>query len=231
VYCDGRYYAMRDDGGAGYDDYGSERAYRVEKGRKLLDWLSIHIDKSPRNLLEVGSGFGYTRLAATERGLDTTGVDVSRHAAAGAERLCRLPTFVGTLAEAYDTKHVSNGTFDLVLYQFVLEHLVDPGAELRLAARSLSPDGHVVLIVPSMEAAELAVFGGSYRSARSDHLHLFSRRSLALLLAGAGLALVTAESFCSLHLLRGFLSEQELTVLYASGLGPDLRVIARKEST
>lgn len=228
VYGSGTYYERRAADGSGYGHYAAEREYREAKGHRLISRL---LESGPAgSLLEVGSGYGFTMHAARERGLRVCGVDVNPAAAREARALYGLETVTSSLQQALESGAVPPGRHDIVLYQFVLEHVAEPRRELQQAARALTPGGRLVLIVPSMSTFELAVFGASYRSLRGDHLHLFSRPSLARLFADAGLLLLELTSHCSLHLLRGFLSSTELEALYAAGLGPDLTVIAGKPS-
>ena len=230
IYAAAAYFTQQSTGGAGYPDYEPERAYREQKGGRIIDWMLSGFagEPTPHTLVEVGSGFGFTRKAATDRGLLTVGVDVSPHAGRAAKRLYGMETFVGTLASALQASAVVPGGADGVLYQFVLEHVSDPEVEIQQAARALSPGGVIGIIVPSMEAVELSVFGASYRSLRSDHLHLFSRDSLTRILSRAGLDPISLQSECNVHLLAAFLSPAELHHIYESGRGPDLLVLARK---
>jgi SAM-dependent methyltransferase len=228
-YADPDYYRARDGQGAGYDGYDRDVAYRESKGARLFERLGESVTLPKPTVLEVGSGFGFTRAAVERAGVRTWGVDISAHAVAEAARRYGLDTFHGTLGEALASgATVRPGAFGLVLYQFVLEHVGDPVAELGHAREATAPGGWVVLLVPSMEAVEIDVFGGSYRSFRADHLHLFSRASLRAVLDRAGLALHQAESHCNVHLLGGLLSARALDRLYASGRGPDLFVLARR---
>lgn len=234
-YGDPTYYDRRDGRGVGYDTYGAEEEYRLAKGARLVAALagvaaSQTGGRPPRSLLEVGSGFGFTREAARRAGLTTGGVDLNPAACAEAARRFGLATFRGDLAGALAAAPASGvrpGTWDAVLYQFVLEHVASVDEELAHARRALGPGGLLALLVPSMEAAERAVFGASYRSLRADHLHLFSRASLGAFLARAGFEIVRFESGCNLHLLRPFLSVDALARLYADGRGPDLWCVAR----
>lgn len=207
-----------------------ERDYRLAKGRRVLDWAATHLGRAPRSLLEVGSGYGFTLAAAKERGLPVQGVELNAHAAKRAAELFSVATHAGTLAQAQASGAVAPGAWDVVLYQFVLEHLAAPEEELARAATALAPRGAVVLMLPSADAAEAEVFGARYRSLRADHLHLFSRASVDAVLRRAGLRAVACESTCSLHLLRGFLSTAELEALYAAGRGPDWWVLATRSS-
>jgi SAM-dependent methyltransferase len=230
VYETPDYYRNRDAGGAGYADYAAEREYREGTGGKLLDWIEA-VWPGPsgaRTLLEVGSGFGFTRRAAERRGWTTAGLDINPAAAAAARELYGFETWCGTLAEALSARIVRPGAFGLVLYQFVLEHLVDPVAELRRVAAALASGGALALVVPSADAIELDIFGASYRSLRHDHLHLFSRRSLTRVVRSAGLEPIAMATVCNLHLLSGFLAPADLAAVYDAGRGPDLRVLAGK---
>jgi SAM-dependent methyltransferase len=222
------YYEQRASDGSGYPGYVSDRPYREAKGARLVARLLE--SGSARSLLEVGSAYGFTLQAARARGLEVAGVDINPDAERGARELYGLVTLRGSLQEVLDREALHAEAWDIVLYQFVLEHIADPRQELAQAARALSVGGRLVLVVPSMTSFELDVFGASYRSLRGDHLHLFSARSIERLLSDAGLRLTTLESHCNLHLLQGFLDPEELHVLYAGGHGPDLTVIATRRA-
>jgi SAM-dependent methyltransferase len=224
------YFRKRDGEGAGYDGYDREAAYREAKGARLIERLRALSAPEIRTLLEVGSGYGYTRAAAERAGVRTAGVDLNGEACREAAARYGLATFQGTLAEALagGPPHVAPGAWDAVLYQFVLEHVVDPVHELTVARRALRPGGWLVLSVPNMDAAEVDVFGPAYRSFRGDHLHLFTRASLEAMLAEAGFALHLCESGCNIHLFGDLLSPSALARLYQSGRGPDLFAVAAR---
>jgi SAM-dependent methyltransferase len=224
------YFRKRDEEGAGYDGYDRDAAYREAKGARLIERLRTLPPPEIRTLLEVGSGYGYSRVAAERAGIRTGGVDLNGDACREAAGRYGLSTFQGTLAEALASvpPRLDRGTWDAVLYQFVLEHVVDPAHELTVAREALRPEGWLVLSVPNMGAAEIEVFGPAYRSFRGDHLHLFTRASLAAMLAEAGFHLYLVESGCNIHLFRDVLSPPALARLYESGRGPDLFVVARR---
>lgn len=230
VYQDDAYYQQRASDGTGYAAYAEERAYREAKGARLLELLEQRLEPAPRSLLEVGSGFGYTLSGAAARGWRSQGVDLNPAAARAAQAIYGFETVTSTLEQALDSGRVAGRSWDIVLYQFVLEHVASPRAELLAACRALGADGCLVLIVPSMESFELDVFGPSYRSLRSDHLHLFSARSLGQLLGAVGLDVLSVNSHCNLHLASGFLEPEQLAQLYQGGRGPDLTVLARRKA-
>jgi hypothetical protein len=57
---------------------------------------------------------------------------------------------------------------------------------------------------------------------------LFSSSSVRHVLERTGFVPSLIETGCNLHLLRGFLSAEELRSLYAAGRGPDLLVVAER---
>lgn len=226
VYTTAAYYSARTAQGAGYERYRQEQVYRERKGEALLTRLFERRQRTPQRLLEVGSGFGFTLAAARRLGLSVQGIDVNPAAAEGARALTGVETFVGTSSDWLAAHPTSR--FDVVLYQFVLEHLADLRGELHRARALLSPGGLLIAVVPSAEATELEVFRSRYRSLREDHLHLFSARSVARLLSDASFVERVLETTCNLHLLRGFLSTDELEALYGSGAGPDVVISATR---
>lgn len=229
IYDRPEYYLRRDGDRAGYENYLAEKNYRETKGRRLIEWMLARAARPLQTLLEIGSGFGFTRAAGEQLGLATRGVDLNPYAAQIAQAIYGFDTFSGALAEALDTKAFSAGSADAILYQFVLEHLENPEDELRIASQALSQQGVLMLVVPNMQSVEREIFGASYRSFRRDHLWLFSPGSLNILLKRAGLRMIAMESECNVGLLRPFMTEEELRQLSAGCRAADLLVIAEKK--
>jgi len=228
IYDRPEYYLRQDGDRAGYENYLTEQNYRETKGRRLIEWMLARAARPLQTLLEIGSGFGFTRAAGEQLGLATSGVDLNPYAKQIAQVIYGFDTFSGTLTEALDTKAISAGSADVILYQFVLEHLENPEDELRISSRVLSRHGVLALVVPNMQSVEREIFGASYRSFRRDHLWLFSPGSLNILLERAGLRMIAMESECNIGLLRPFLTEEELRRLNAGCRAADLLVIAEK---
>lgn len=82
------------------------------------------------------------------------------------------------------------GPYDVVLMFHVLEHLPDPVSALRALAQVVAPGGAIYLEVPNVNDALISLY--AVEAARKflffiDHLHYFSRASLARAIGGAGL--------------------------------------------
>jgi SAM-dependent methyltransferase len=144
----------------------------------------------PRTLVEIGSGDGalLAELGARRLAPVLDGFELSPPAA----ELARARAIPGARRiEAYDGAHVpaEDGAYDLAVLSHVLEHVEDPGALLREAAR-LAP---AVLLEVPLEANRSA--GRPHKraeAARIGHIQFLDRAAVHSLLAGAGLR-VTAE--------------------------------------
>jgi 2-polyprenyl-3-methyl-5-hydroxy-6-metoxy-1,4-benzoquinol methylase len=99
-------------------------------------------------LLDVGCGTGGFGLALKqERSISVTGVETSAEAAAVAKgRLDRV--LEGSIDNHFESLKGSN--FDCIVFNDVLEHMVDPWATLREAVLWLRPKGYVLASIPNV---------------------------------------------------------------------------------
>lgn len=212
--------------GVGYGNYQAQTDWRLEKARRYVrqvEGIASYVGRPAgpaTRLLDVGSGYGFFRQAAAERGWQHEGVEVSTHAAAVGRRQFGFETFVGTLDE-FRADHA----FTVCTLFDVVEHVERPVEFLRTVASSLDPGGLCVVRTPNLLAFEAEVFGPFYHSLKMEHLQLFSPTSLshALRLAGMPCMFLASES----HLLRGFLGTHLATIARQQH-GSDLFAVAVK---
>lgn len=117
--------------------------------------------------LDVGCANGAFVDYLRSQGVDAIGVDPDPY-------MARAHVITGTLAAVA-------GTFDLITMHDVLEHFVDPRAELAQARRLLAPGGRVVVDVP-----DVSMSAGDHHL-KPEHLWHFTEGALVDLLGGAGL--------------------------------------------
>ncbi|RDV03165.1 class I SAM-dependent methyltransferase [Undibacter mobilis] len=179
----------------------SDNAGRVANIHVYLSrcWPEGRLKAAPR-LLDVGTGLGVFPYRMKQAGWDCVGIDVD------ATLIAHVRDQVGIAAEVADVATVEHlGQFDLISFNRVLEHVVDPVRLLASVDRLLKPDGLVYVELPDAEAAEIE--GQEREEYLLGHMHVFSFASYALLIARAGFDLIACERLqepSAKYTLRGF---------------------------
>lgn len=172
---------------AGLDPARSDNAGRVAR---IVAFAREHLPRPEGrapSVLDVGSGLCVFLHRMKAEGWDGTALDPDPRAAEHAREV------VGVRAVAGDfmAEDLALGTFDLVTFNKVLEHVRDPVALLARAARFLAPGGLVYVELPDAEGA--AREGKGREEFFIEHHHVFSMASIAVLVARAGFAVRALE--------------------------------------
>jgi len=142
-------------------------------------------------MLDVGCGNGRFLRKMAALGWTCEGVDFSETAVS----LCRaagLNVHRGDLSSA----GLQDASFDLVTARHVIEHVPDPAAFLREAARVLKPAGRLLIQTPNSAALGRPWFGAHwFANDIPRHLMLFARPNLDRLAARCGLAPIAHKLF------------------------------------
>ncbi len=158
---------------------------------------------SGARVLDVGCGCGPSTIVANYgKGNDVSALepDPDRCAAARARG---IDVTQGYLTAQYLAEH---GSFDVIMFADVLEHVADPAALLNLALTALRPGGCLLISVPNVAhwTVRLGLFFGNFDYASSGirdatHLRWFTRKTLKQLLASVGLEVIAARSSSGLY--------------------------------
>ena len=141
-------------------------------------------------VLDVGCNTGEGMVALRARGLEVVGVEPNPRAAA----LARSRGF-DVIEDSVEHAELPTAHFGTILCSQVLEHVRDPLAVLERLAPSLRADGAVYVVVPNADSLWRHVFGADWLHWHVPfHLHHFTRTSLELLLARAGLRIRRLET-------------------------------------
>ncbi|MFI5626373.1 class I SAM-dependent methyltransferase [Nocardioides sp. NPDC051685] len=150
---------------------------------------------SGKRVLDVGCWTGEIGRILTERGFVVTGIEIDPEAASLAEKVLER-VVVADLDATPLTEIVEPGSFDVVIFADVLEHLADPRAALEQARDLLAPGGRVVISIPNVThgSIRLALLQGRWKTTDTGlldrtHIKFYSRAGLLELFAEAGYAI------------------------------------------
>ncbi|MFA5785916.1 MAG: class I SAM-dependent methyltransferase [Actinomycetota bacterium] len=156
-----------------------EEGGQIETACRALALVERHV--RPGHVCDLGCWTGSFLVAARRRGWEPVGIEPSMWAVARARER-------GLDVRATDLAHhgLEPGRFRLVALCDILEHLVDPGAALDIAAELLHPDGCVYLTVPDAGSVTARLMGRRWWSVLPMHVQYFTRASIVRLLGDHG---------------------------------------------
>jgi SAM-dependent methyltransferase len=166
---------------AASDDYVEEEAGQRASFRSVLERIERHAGRGA--ILDVGCWVGFLLAEARERGWQRcVGLEPSRFASSYARDRLGLDVRTEELLSA----QLEPGGFDVVVLGDVLEHLTRANAALDRIAGLLRPGGVVALELPDAGSRVARLLGPRWWSVIPTHVHYFSRRSAATMLARHG---------------------------------------------
>ena len=152
-------------------------------GTLYIDVLSRLVRPEDADLLEIGCGHGEVLLEARKRGFRVSGIEISAHAAAIANRCLGAPAVsVGTI----ETLPLARDHFGAVLAADVIEHVRHPEDWLLRIHELLIPGGALLLITPSLDSWMRRLLRSRWMEYKVEHLYYFSAVSIRLLLERCG---------------------------------------------
>jgi 2-polyprenyl-3-methyl-5-hydroxy-6-metoxy-1,4-benzoquinol methylase len=160
-----------------------------ETFREQLGALADVEPPAGRTLLDVGTGSGYLLDAAAGLGYDAHGIEPAASAAARAERRHPGKVIAGTLGD--DT--YPERSFDAMAMTDVIEHVADPRALLRSAAKTLKDGGLLLVVTPDTDSWTRRLLGPRWFQYKDEHVTYWNRRTLARALGEAGFETVLAR--------------------------------------
>lgn len=174
-----------------------ETRVRTDLPERSLYWLRALLKHKlpPARVLEIGSGPGAFVAMLTAAGFDATGLEISPWVVQFVRETFRVPMLAGPVED----QDIAPGSLDAIALMDVLEHLADPAATMRHCLALLKPDGVLLVQTPRYpegarhEALEAAGDRFLESLKPTDHLYLFSRRSIQEFFARLGVEHVCFE--------------------------------------
>jgi 2-polyprenyl-3-methyl-5-hydroxy-6-metoxy-1,4-benzoquinol methylase len=168
-----------------YADYLGDRAAIHRNARRTLGELEALT--AGRSLLDAGCATGFFLEAARARGWRVRGLEVSEYASDYARRQLGLPVLTASIV----SPPADLGGFDVITMWDIIEHLDRPDLALRNVRRMLGPGGLVVISTGDYASWLRRLTGRRWRLfSDATHNFFFTERTLAKLLADAGLRVV-----------------------------------------
>jgi SAM-dependent methyltransferase len=157
-----------------------------------------------RRALDLGCGDGAFTQVIADGGANVVGADVAQAALDRART--RHPALDFRLVPIEGPLPFEDCEFDLVWASEVVEHIADTARWLSEVRRVLAPGGGLLLTTPSHGRLRVALGGvPRFSEPLGDHLHLYTRASLGLVLAEFGFDRVRVEAAAGPPLLRRLL--------------------------
>jgi SAM-dependent methyltransferase len=142
-------------------------------------------------LLEIGSYLGIFLDQIRADGWKALGLEPDHSAAQYARKNYSLDIVEGTLPH----KDLPAAGFDVVFLLHVIEHMPDPGANLREIRRLLVPGGVVVIETPRFNSLMFKILRQRERSVQNcpGHIYFFTEKTLQGLLEKSGFKVARIE--------------------------------------
>jgi 2-polyprenyl-3-methyl-5-hydroxy-6-metoxy-1,4-benzoquinol methylase len=161
-----------------YLDQLIDKSFLRKKNRELKQY----------SILEIGCGMGDFLLESQALGFNVSGLEVTDYLVAFANR--RLGG--NYVQKGYiETSSFEKGTFDIVAFFDVVEHVRSPLDFMTRIHRLLKPSGIVYIVTPSLDSWSAKLLGENWMEYKVEHLSYFSKKSLSLLLEKTGFQNIT----------------------------------------
>ena len=151
----------------------------LDNAKQTLKDFGIPLGDGGR-VLDVGSSIGEFLIWMKALGWTPQGIDICRETAEIAVSR-GIPTYVGLLTDA----PFLPSSFNLIHMAQLIEHVANPMTTLYAAKKLLAPGGTLVLSTPNWASLERLATGSNWRSLISDHLTMFTPKSITKYLEGA----------------------------------------------
>lgn len=107
---------------------------------------NIHRFKKSGSLLDIGCGMGFLPEAAKRMGYNSRGIDLNAHAVANGKKL-----FPDLDISCSELSSIADHSYDIIVINHVIEHVIDPGNFLSAIQKKLKADGILAIGVPNIQ--------------------------------------------------------------------------------
>jgi len=155
-----------------------------------VDFAASFVKTARRKWLDVGAGQGAIVSCANSLGFDAAGLELGTDAIEFARTALGVKLAQHTIDRELAEK--GPGSYDVISYFMVLEHVADPVEQVKYAAKLLSRDGLLVVEVPTGDSVsamgDLAFPGQGLRQLVVEHIMNYTTKSVTYLVENNGFA-------------------------------------------
>ena len=179
--------------------------------KTILGWIGHN-----KSVLEAGCHTGDFSRRLKEAGCRVTGLEINSRALDEAKPFLEK-AICGDLESKETWQLLAGESFEVILFEHVLEHLSDPWQILKKAATLLAPRGHIIIALPNISNAEnrFRMLFGQFEYAEigvmdKTHLRFFNQKTARELIMQAGLKVDDYASPWRVNPLREFIDHLPL---------------------
>lgn len=152
--------------------------------------------KSNGKILDVGCSYGFYLKVFNKYGFSVTGIDISRPAINYLKKVFKLKGIVGEFNDYLFSKK----SFDVITMIDSLEHVSNPRKILLKSKEIMKKEGLIVIQTPNAESFISKLTGKNwFWLLPSQHLYLFSIKSLKMLLEQTGFKIIRVSTWDDYH--------------------------------
>jgi 2-polyprenyl-3-methyl-5-hydroxy-6-metoxy-1,4-benzoquinol methylase len=150
-----------------------------------------HVPINSKKVLEIGCGEGHFAKMLTKDKREVWGVEYNAKAAEEASQVL-YKVFAGAIEEIM--KELPDNYFDLIIFNDVLEHLIDPSNVLCNIKEKLSINGQILASIPNLRFAKVLYYlmfekdftYTDFGILDSTHLRFFTKKTMRFLFENSG---------------------------------------------
>jgi len=163
---------------------------QYNKGKRIFKYLQekLKININNLNILEVGTGAGGILKYFKEKGNEVYGCDLGSEYIDFGKKRYGLNLFNGTINSINTNWH-----FDIVIYSHVLEHVLNPIAELNRLKSIIDKDSYIYIEVPGVKYLKYSYDMNFLKQLQNAHIYYFILTTLKNLLGKVDYDLVAGD--------------------------------------
>lgn len=170
--------------------YDSERKNRSVVARQRVELIRRLTGANHLPLLDVGCATGIFAGTARAAGWQATGIEPSSWSIQEARKAFPDVTFINNSVEETS---FPDGSFNVITFWDVLEHVASPSQTLRAVTPWLAENGWLLINVPNVDSLPARIMGKRWVLLLREHLWYFSPKTIRQILEPVGYQIVDIQ--------------------------------------